>query len=706
MTTSPITKVYGVCPHDCPDTCATITEVQDGRAVAFYANPDHPHTQGWLCAKVRPYLERVYDPERLMYPLRRVGPKGSGQWQRISWAEAIAEITTRWQQIIAQYGAAAILPYSYSGTLGILQNAVCQHRLWNRMGASGLERSICGAAAEHAVLATLGRRISAPPEDVLHSKLVILWGHNPASTGPHFMPFLRQAQKQGCYVVVIDPRRTRTARSADLHIQPRPATDGALALGIMHVLEAEGLHNAAWLHEYATGWEDLRARLADYPPERVAAITGVPVAVITELARRYARTTPALIKIADGLQRHANGGQTVRAIACLPALTGQYGLAGGGLAYSTGGYIAWDGATLDRQHECPPVPRVVNMNRLGAALTGEVHDPPIMALYVFNANPVTSTPNTAKVIQGMQREDLFTVVHDLFLTDTAQYADLVLPATSQLEHADLHRAYGQVTLQYNAPALEPPGECKNNWAVMRLLAAGMGYTDAWLQQDDETVLREILDVTRTQGDAFTRSVLAGITLERLKAEGSVGLNLPADFVPFRDPATGTPRFFTDDGRIKLRCDALLSSGLDPVPEYHEPAEFAHATPDDLILITGAPHHFVSGSLGNQASLRQKEGAPSIEINPHDAAARGISTGMMVTVGNARGSCQLQALVTQDVPPGVVVAPKGHWGKYAADGRNVNWTTPDALADLAGQSTYHSNLVRVVPHGGGSSEKGA
>ncbi len=706
MTTSPITKVYGVCPHDCPDTCATITEVQDGRAVAFYANPDHPHTQGWLCAKVRPYLERVYDPERLMYPLRRVGPKGSGQWQRISWAEAIAEITTRWQQIIAQYGAAAILPYSYSGTLGILQNAVCQHRLWNRMGASGLERSICGAAAEHAVLATLGRRISAPPEDVLHSKLVILWGHNPASTGPHFMPFLRQAQKQGCYVVVIDPRRTRTARSADLHIQPRPATDGALALGIMHVLAAEGLHNAAWLHEYATGWEDLRARLADYPPERVAAITGVPVAVITELARRYARTTPALIKIADGLQRHANGGQTVRAIACLPALTGQYGLAGGGLAYSTGGYIAWDGATLARQHECPPVPRVVNMNRLGAALTGEVHDPPIMALYVFNANPVTSTPNTAKVIQGMQREDLFTVVHDLFLTDTAQYADLILPATSQLEHADLHRAYGQVTLQYNAPALEPPGECKNNWAVMRLLAAGMGYTDAWLQQDDETVLREILDVTRTQGDAFTRSVLAGITLERLKAEGSVGLNLPADFVPFRDPATGTPRFFTDDGRIKLRCDALISSGLDPVPEYHEPAEFAHAAPDDLILLTGAPHHFVSGSLGNQASLRQKEGAPSIEINPHDAAARGISTGMMVTVGNARGSCQLQALVTQDVPPGVVVAPKGHWGKYAADGRNVNWTTPDALADLAGQSTYHSNLVRVVPHGGGSSEKGA
>ncbi len=695
MSTSPINKVSGVCPHDCPDTCATITEVQDGQAIAFYARPDHPHTQGWLCAKVRPYLERVYHPERLHTPLRRVGAKGSGAWQAISWEAAIAEIATRWQQIIARYSAAAILPYSYSGTLGLLQNAVCEQRLWNRMGASGLIRSICGAAAEHAVTATLGRRLAPPPEQVLHSKLVLLWGHNPASTGPHFMPLLRQAQQQGCYVVVIDPRRTRTARSADQHIQPRPATDGALALGLMHVIVAEGLHDEAWLQHYATGWDDLRERLQEYPPQRVAAITGVPEATINALARRFATTSPTLVKFADGLQRHGNGGQTVRALACLPALTGQYGILGGGLSYSTGGYIAWNGAALAHQHEYPPVPRSVNMNRLGAALTGEVQDPPIMSLYVFNANPVTSTPNTGRILQGLQHEDLFTVVHDLFMTDTARYADLVLPATSQLEHADIHKAYGQVTLQYNAPAIAPLGESKSNWDVMRLLAAALGYHEPWLQQTGEEVLREVLDATRTQGDAFTRQMLAGITLERLQREGSVRLNLPAEFVPFRDPASGTPHFFTGDGKIQLRCDALVSSGLDALPTYALPAEFAAAQPDDLILITGAPHHFVSGSLGNQASLRQKEGSPFIEINPHDAAARGIRDGMQIVVSNARGSCQLRAVITDDVLPGVVVAPKGHWGAFSPDGRNVNWTTSDAIADLAGQSTFHSNLVRLT-----------
>lgn len=314
--------VRGCCPHDCPDTCATLTEVRDGRAVRFIADPDHPHTQGWLCAKVRPYLERVYAPDRMRYPLRRVGPKGSDQFERISWDAAVAEIAQRWQQIIAQHSAAAILPYSYSGTLGLLQLGVVDARLWGRMGASGLDRAICCAGSHAATYATLGARHSADAEDVLNSKLVLIWGHNPASTGPHFMPFLRQAQRNGTQVVVIDPRRTATARSANQHIQPRPATDGALALGLMHVIFAENLHAEPWLEAHTIGWRELRERAAEYPPERVAAISGVPAATIVDLARRYATTKPALLKTADGVQRHQNGGQTFRALCCLPAMWG------------------------------------------------------------------------------------------------------------------------------------------------------------------------------------------------------------------------------------------------------------------------------------------------------------------------------------------------------------------------------------------------
>lgn len=697
--TSEHSLIRGACPHDCPDTCATITEVRNGQAVDFYAAQDHTLTQGWLCAKVRPYLERVYHPDRLLYPMRRVGAKGEGHWQRISWDEAIATIASRWQQIIARHGAAAILPYSYSGTLGLVQNLACEQRLWNRMGASGLQRSICGAAAERAVTATLGARWAPQPHDILHSRLLLIWGHNPVSTAPHMMPIVRQAQKAGCYVVVIDPRRTKTAKSADEHIQPRPATDGALALGLMHVLVAEGLHNEAWLQSNTVGWDDLRARVAHYPPERVSAITGVPEETIIALARRYGTTSPAMIKFADGVQRHGNGGQTARALACLPALVGQYGVRGGGLFYSTGGYILWDGGALAHFQDCPPIPRMVNMNRLGAVLMGEVQDPPIMALYVFNANPVTSTPNAGLIIQGLQREDLFTVVHDLFMTDTARYADIVLPATSQIEHADLHKAYGQLTLQYNAPAIAPRGESKSNWDVIRLLAAAMGYTEPWLQHDADAVIAEVLDATRPRGRGQTEGVLEGITLERLKREGIVPLNLPADFVPFRAAggAAADCSFPTASGKVQLRCDVLAAEGLDPLPDYTPPAEFASAIgsqPSSLMLISGASHHFVSSSLANQESLRKKEGTPFIEINPEDAAIRGITSGDSVVVENARGACELRAVLTHDVPPGVAVAPKGQWMQLSPDGRNVNWTTSDAIGDLAGQSTFHSNLVQV------------
>ena len=701
-----VTVVRGACPHDCPDTCATVTEVRDGTAVRFYAEKQHPITQGWLCAKVRPYLERVYHPDRLRYPLRRVGPKGAGQWERIGWDAAIDEIATRWKAIIAEYGAAAILPYSYSGTLGLLQLGICNERLWNRMGASGLQRAICGAAAEAAVEATLGARWAPDPADVLHSKLVLIWGHNPASTNPHFMPLLRQAQKRGTHVIVVDPRRTLTARSANQHIQPRPATDGALALGLMHVIFAEGLHDEPWLAANSVGWRELRERAAAYPPERVAAISGLPAETIVALARRYATTKPALLKFADGVQRHGNGGQTARALACLPAVVGQIGVRGGGLAYSTSGYLRWDAEAVGHAAECPPTPRTINMNRIGAALNGEAQDPPVKSLFVFCANPVTSAPNAGLTVKGLQRDDLFTVVHELFLTDTAQYADIVLPATSQLEHVDLHKAYGHRNLQYNHAAIPPLGESKSNWDVMRLLARALDYDEPWLHESAEDAIRGVLDATRERNPR-----LAGVTLERLQTEGTVPLHFPigAD-VPFADL-----RFPTPSGKVELRCEALIAEGLDPLPEYQPPTELRVMSSElrvmsfedrraensklitqnsNLILISGASHHFVSSSMANQPSLIAKEGTPFVEINPADAATRGLAEGDTAIVESARGWCQLRVVVTDDVPPGVAVAPKGRWAQLAPGGRNVNWTTSDALADLAGQSTFHSNLVEI------------
>ncbi|HEX9925932.1 MAG TPA: molybdopterin oxidoreductase family protein [Anaerolineae bacterium] len=699
----PTELIHGVCPHDCPDTCGVITEVEDGRAVKFYADPDHSVTEGWLCAKVRPYLEHVYHPDRLQYPLRRVGPKGSGQWERLSWDDAIGEIAGRWRDIIDRYGAEAILPYSYSGTLGLVQMQVTSARLWNRLGASRLERSICGAAAEYAVQRTIGARHAVLYGDVSHSRLVIIWGHNPISTAPHFMPHLKEAQRNGCKVIVIDPRRTRTARGADLHLAPLPGADGVLALGLAHVIVAEGLHDEAWLEAYTVGWPQLRERLAEYEPARVAAITGLSEAVIIDLAREYATTRPGLIKFSDGLQRHRHGGQSIRALCSLPALTGQYGIPGGGLAYTTSDYVTWAGVALHHWTECPPPARSVNMNRLGAALLGEVSEPPIMALYVFGANPAAVSPHAGRIVAGLRRDDLFTVVHELFMTDTADYADIVLPATSQLEHADLHKAYGHTMLTYNHPAIPLLGESQSNWDVMRLLAQALGFDEPWLRQSADEVIADVLSATAAQNP-----LLQDISLKRLKANGAIPLDL-ASTTPFADLTFPTP-----SGKVELYSQTMAEAGLDPVPGWPRPEQAAWvdqaddgppeaAAPDQistpLKLITGAAHHFVTSSLANQASLLDREGTPFVEIHPDDAAARGISEGDTVIVENKRGWCKLRAVVTGAVRPGVLASPKGRWAKFdpfrnGDGGRNVNWTTSDALADMAGQSTFHSNQVWV------------
>jgi anaerobic selenocysteine-containing dehydrogenase len=682
-------RVRGACPHDCPDTCGIVTEVENGRAVDFYGDPDNPITKGWLCAKVRPYLDHVYHPDRLLYPLRRVGPKGGGQWQRISWQGAVDEIAARWKAIIAQYGAEAILPYSYSGTLGLVQMTVSSARLWNRLGASQLQRSICGAAAERAVEITLGKRWSQPYADVRHSKLVILWGHNPVSTAPHFMPFLRAAQRNGCRLVVIDPRRTATAKSADWHLAPLPGTDGTLALGLAHLLVSNHLHDEAWLDAHTIGWPLLRERLAQFPPEHVAGITGLPESAIRDLARLYGTIRPGLIKIADGINRNRNGGQNVRAICALPALTGQYGLCGGGLSYSTSGYLQWDKEAVHHWAECPPPGRSVNMNRLGAALLGEVSNPPIRSLFVFAANPATSSPNAGRIVDGLRRDDLFTIVHELFLTDTADYADLVLPATSQLEQTDLHKAYGHTFLTYNRQAITPLGECKSNWEVMGLLAEAMGFAEPWLHQDPDDVIEEVLTATAVHNPG-----LRGVTLERLKADGAVPLAVDQP-TPFASCLFPTP-----SGKVELFSQTLANEGIEPLPGNwtEQPDDGSAAERDDdrdpalsLSLLTGAAHHFVSSSLASQPSLLKGEGEPFLEIHPADAAARGINHGDPVIVENSRGWCRLRAVVTEGVRPGVVVSPKGRWCKLSG-GRNVNWTTSDELADLAGQSTFHSNRV--------------
>src|SRR2546429_9514699 len=465
--------VYGACPHDCPDCCALETQVDEqGRAVTVRGRNDHPVTNGWLCAKVNRYLERVYHPDRLRYPMHRVGPKGRGLFERISWDEAIAEITSRWSDIIAQHGAQCILPYSYAGTLGLVNNAVVNSRFWNRLGASQLERSICGAAAEEAVILTVGGRLAPSPEMLLHSKLVLIWGSNPASTAPHIMPFLREAQRDGTRVVVIDPIHTLTARSADQHIQPYPGTDAALALSLMHVVVEEGLHRPEWIAAHTLGWERLLERIMKFPPERAAQLTGLSIETIVDLARSYAMTTPALLRVTDGINRHTNGGQTVRTLACLPALTGQYGLPGGGLMYSTSDWLKWDKAAVTHSNDpaCPPESRALNMNRLGSILTGEAN-PPIASLFVYNANPVASSPNARKIVEGLMRADLFTVVHELFETDTARYADILLPATSQLEHVDLHKPYGHLSIQYNMTAIAPQVYARCIWDVLHVLVA-------------------------------------------------------------------------------------------------------------------------------------------------------------------------------------------------------------------------------------------
>ncbi len=680
--------IHGTCPHDCPDACGIRTRVAQGRAVAFEAQPEHPVADGWLCAKVNPYLEHVYHANRLTMPLRRTGQRGSGQWQTIRWDDAIGEIAERWKGLITTHGPESILPYSYSGTLGLVQMTVASSRFWNRLGASRLERSICMAGTRHAVRATLGKRMSPPYHHVLDSRLLIFWGHNPVSTAPHLMPFVRRARRQGCRVVVIDPVRSRSTKGSDLHLRPRPGTDGLLALSLAKILFEDHLVDQEWLTNHTDGWPAFRRKIAAMDLQSVLAKTGIPDHQLRSLAHWLGTSHPAMIRLGDAINRHTNAGQTVRAIACLPALVGQYGVRGGGLGCSTGDWFAWDDEAINRWTECPPPGRMVNMNRLGAALCGEVRDPPIRSLFVFGANPLVSAPNSSLVEKGLRREDLFTVVHDLFMTDTAALADLVLPATSQLEQEDLHRGYGHTLLGYNHPAICPVGESKSNWETMQWLSRAMGFGESWLYESPAAVIEGILQAT-----AATERCLQGITLQRLQRNGYVPY-ADGDEVPFANREFATP-----SGRVELDSSTYADGGLSGVPDGNTATPQGdtppgHRSTDGLHLLSPTAHHFVNSSLANQTSLVRREREASIMLHPVDAATRQLASGDRARVFNVWGQCFRTVIVSEDTLPGVAVATNGFWqGEDRL--QSINRTTSDRLADVAGQSTFHSNRVWVI-----------
>ncbi len=650
-------------------------------------DPDHPFTRGTLCTKVANYHERTHSPARVQTCLRRVGPKGAGEFVPVSWDEALAEVAARFRALAdSTEGAETIMPYSYCGTMGLVQSESMDRRFFHRLGASVLDRTICASAGTAGYKATVGLSLGTDPERFNDARLILLWGTNTISSNVHLWPFILEAKHRGARVVAIDPRRTRTADQCDEHIAPLPGTDAALALGLMHVIFAEGLADEDYLARYTVGADELRRRARAYPPARVAEICGLAAETIVRLAREYATTRPAVIRINYGLQRHAGGGMAVRTISCLPAVTGAWRAAAGGILLSTSGAFPLNYPALERPDLMPsPHPRTLNMSALGDVLT-KVDDPPVRALYVYNSNPAAIAPDQTQVLAGLRREDLFTVVHEQFMTDTCDYADIVLPATTQLEHFDLHKAYGHLYLLINEPAVAPQHEAKPNTEVFRLLAARLGFNEDCFKDADEEIARQALDVAHP--------ALAGITLERLRERGWLRLNVPETYAPFAEG-----KFPTASGKCELFSEALAAQNLPPVPEFIPPHESRASAPAlaaryPLALISPAAHAFLNSSFANLPKQLRQEKRPFIEINPHDAAARGINDGDRVRAFNERGACELAAVVTTRARAGVVVSPSVWWNKLSPDGVNINQLTSQGLTDMGGGATFYDALVEV------------
>ncbi|WP_018228038.1 molybdopterin-containing oxidoreductase family protein [Methyloversatilis universalis] len=697
--------VRGACPQDCPDTCAFLYHVEDGKLVEVTGDPDHPMTRGGLCVKLKNFAEHHYNPDRLLYPMKRVGPKGAGMFERISWDEALATIKSKWTDIIAQYGAQAIMPHAYLGHQGTLNGLTSGDAFFNRLGSTVAEKTYCESGSSTAWIMTVGPIGGMDVESLAVSKYIIVWGMNMLNTNLHAWPFVLKAKAAGARVVVIDPVRTRTAKQADWHIRIKPGTDAALALGMMNVIISEDLYDHDYVEKYTLGFDQLKARAAEFPPERVSDITGIPVVDILTLAREYAGTPRSAIRQGVAVERSPGGGDAVRAITCLPALTGAWRHPGGGTIEMS----IWDfpirGDFLCRPDWIPPGTRVVNELDLGAALTGAMPlDPPIQSLFVYNSNPVSQAPAAGTIVEGLLREDLFTVCSELFMTDTAKYADILLPATMQAEQLDIMVTWGHFYVSLNQPAIAPPGECVPNVELFRRLAKTMGFTDAHWDLDDWDMLARSYD--------WDAPVMKGITLDLLKEKGWMRLNVGA---PDERAPHATGDFKTPSGKCEFAA-SLAASGnfvapvwrsgyeafqpgtpVDPVPNYIPPAETLAADGEaafPISLVSPKPHAFLNTQYANEPTQQRRQGEQIIVIHPIDAAPRRIEQGSYVRVFNERGAFEARAEVSEDVWPGLMMTNVGHWPGLNRSGTAVNSTTSTRHCNLGQAGTYSDNRVDV------------
>jgi anaerobic selenocysteine-containing dehydrogenase len=679
-------EVLGACPLDCPDTCSWIVTVENGRAVKLQGDPQHPFTRGVLCNKVNGYIAYTQSPDRLLHPMRRRGPKGRGQFERISWDAALDEIAERFDGVIREFGAEAIWPYLGSGSMGLLQGVYSAgRRFWNALGASQHLMTICTIAGGVGTGYTLGdNRVGMDPETLRDSKLIILWGSNTLTSNHHLWRSIATARGQGAQLVVIDPTRTRTADAADIHLAPIPGTDAALALGLLNVVLAEGAEDREFIERHTHGWDAFRSRILEYPPARVAEICGIPAAAIVDLGKRVAHTRPTGIRLTMGLQRHGGGGMAVRTITCIPGVTGDWRYSGGGATYDTRGFFGVNWPALYRDDLRRPGTRSLSMTRLGEGLL-EADNPPVKALFIYASNPLASVPHQSRIKRGLERSDLFTVVVEHFRTDTVEYADIVLPATMQLEQADLLISYGHLYISWNEPAVAPPGECLPSTEIFRRLAKRMRLDVPGLDDSDDALARQALDSAHPS--------LHGITLDRLKERGWMRLNYPEPFVPFADG------FFTDSGKLEFLSERMVKAGLDPLAGYTPPYEAAQrdsplAARYPLALIAGADHYFLNSLFANVPDQMKRSGSPTVRIHPEDARSRGLETGHEARVFNDRGAFVARVEVTDRVRRGVAASTKGRWPRFVKGGATVNATVDERDADMGGGAVFHDNRVQI------------
>ncbi len=678
------TTVHGACYHDCPDRCSWKMEVTDQQVTAFQATQNNAYTAGKLCNKMVNFpAEVTYHPDRLLYPLKRTGAKGSGEFARISWEQAIGEVAGRLQTIIAEQGGEAILPYSFGGNQGMVQGGAIPDRFFAHIGASQLERTICGTPAVVGVLATNGQTTGVLPEDIVHSRFIVLWGTNPLRSNQHLWPFIQQARERGAKIVVIDPFQSETSAQADWHIQPLPGTDTALALGIIHIILSENLQDQAYIDQYTVGINELTEHVQAYDPATVAQITGLDQATLVDFARAYAQGEPSLIRVLIGMEHQANGASAFRTVAMLPALTGAWREFGGGLMHMSyelfGEALNWEAINLP-ESLASPTTRSINMIQLGQALIDPALNPAISALVVFNSNPAVTTPNQNLVHQGLQREDLLTVVSEHFMTDTARYADYIFPATSVLENWDILDSWGTPYLNINEPAIAPLGESKPNSELFRLLAKAMGLDAPYLYINDLEIVKQTLE--------SDHPYLEGITFESLRKHGGQRLNLPDRWMPH---AQGN--FKTSSGKCHF-YDPTIDP---PLPDY-VPIAYSDQDKADYplhLLTLKTPKHFLNSSHANLKSSQAKEGVPYLDIHEQDATSRDIADGDEIKVYNSRGRVLLTARVSTKVRPSVVCMPQGFWPSLMKGGSSANALTNDRLTDMGRGSALQENKVEVV-----------